>query len=495
MSSKTLKVVAIVSIVAIFFSAFSFYLILDSVSLRDQLHRQEEQLSELQDSLEQLDDLQGAIEQLAAQQEQLKELQNAIRQLDEQEEQLSELQKAIVQLDELQDALEQFDTQDQQFNNLQTQLNDLQTSLGETQTSIQETKTSLSNLSNQLNALEQSISTDIAELETTIENLQGFISNLSDLEGVVDQLLNTPEQVYNTTYKSVVVIRTAVGQGSGFFIESNLIATNYHVVKDETDIEIEFFDTTRTQATTIGSDAYSDITVLTVPTTPDGIIPLNFSDQASIGQQVVAIGNPLGLTDSLTSGYISQVNRLLDLDPIIIPVLQLDLTIAPGSSGGPLLDLSGDVVGIINAATEDADFCFAVPYNLLNRVVPILMTEGEYTHPFVGISVEALTPDVISSQNILNVDSNQKGLIITDVVPNSPADDAGLNPAVSESGGITANDIILAVDGHSTFTVEDWVAYMEGEVSPDQTITLTIWRSDVTSTVDVTTGERPPYAG
>jgi serine protease Do len=495
MSSKTLKVVAIIAVVAIFFSTLSFYLILDSFSVREQLRRQEEQLNELQNVLGQLDELQEALKQLDAQEEQLNELQNALGQLDEQEEQLNELQNSIAQLDELQTALEQLNTQVGQSNNLQTQLNDLQAALSETQTTIQETKTSLSNLSNQLNALEQSTSTGIAGLETTVENLEGFISNLSDLEGIVDQLLNTPSQVYAAAYKSVVVIRTPVGQGSGFFIDSNMIATNYHVVEDETDIEIEFFDTTRTQATTIGSDAYSDIAVLTVPTAPEGIIPLNFSDQASIGQQVVAIGNPLGLTDSLTSGYISQVNRLLDLDPIIIPVLQLDLTIAPGSSGGPLLDLSGDVVGITNAATEDADFCFAVPYNILNRVVPILITEGEYTHPFIGISVEALTPDVISSQNILNVDSNQKGLLITDVVPNSPADDAGLNPAVSGFGGITANDIILAVDGHSTFTVEDWVAYMEGEVSPDQTITLTIWRSDVTSTVDVTTGERPPYAG
>jgi serine protease Do len=411
----------------------------------------------------------------------------------------------LAQLDELQTALEQLSTQQGQLNDLQTaleqlstqqgQLNDLQTALDETQTSIQETTTSLTTLSNKLNTLEQNTITDIAELGTTVENLEDLISNLSDLEGIVDQLLKTPSEVYDTSYKSVVVIRTPIGEGSGFFIDSNVIATNYHVVEDETNIEIEFFDDTRTQATTMGSDAYSDIAVLTVSEAPEEINPLNFSDQAQIGQQVVAIGNPLGLAESLSSGYISHLNRLMDIEPIIIPELQLDLTIAPGNSGGPLLDLSGDVVGITNAAVEDEGFCFAVPYNILNRVVPILLLEGTYTHPLVGITVEALTPDAITSENILNVDPDQRGLLITEVFPNSPADDAGLTPAESVQGGLTARDIILAVDDHSTFTLEDWVEYMELEVSPDQTITLTLWRSGTTSTVDVTTTGRPPYDG
>jgi S1-C subfamily serine protease len=292
-----------------------------------------------------------------------------------------------------------------------------------------------------------------------------------------------------------VVIRTPAAQGSGFFINnSTTIATNYHVVEEETDIEIEFFDRTGAQATVIGSDAYSDIAVLTVPTAPAEVKPLNFSDQVFIGQQVVAIGNPLGLTESLSSGYISQVNRLLDLEPIVIPVLQLDLTIAPGSSGGPLLDLSGNVVGITNAAT-DVGFSFAVPSNIINRVVPSLIAEGEYKHPFVGVSTVALTPEVISTLNILNVDPYQTGLLITDVVPNSPADDAGLNPAVSVPQGLTAMDIILAIDGHPTLTRDDMSAYMEVEVSPGQSITLTLWRSGVTASVDVTTTERAPYQG
>ena len=315
-----------------------------------------------------------------------------------------------------------------------------------------------------------------------------------NLEAIVDQLLSlTPTQVYEAAYRSVVVIRTTIGQGSGFlYNNSNIILTNYHVVEDETDIEIEFFDRTRTQATVIGSDAYADVAVLSVPTVPTEATPLNFGNQSSIGQQVVAIGNPLGLTESLSVGYISQVNRLLDLEPIIVPVLQLDLTIAPGSSGGPLLDMSGNVVGITNAGT-DVGFNFAVPINIMKRVVPSLIEEGEYKHPFVGFSILPLSPEVITFFNIVNVDPSQNGLLVVDVVPDFPADEAGLKPAVSGVQGYTAMDIILAVDGHPTFTLEDWSAYMEVEVSPGQSVTLTLWRSGVTESVDVTTAERPPY--
>jgi serine protease Do len=489
MSNRTLKIVAIIAIVAIVFSAFNTYLILDSIRVQEQLNAQEEQLNEIQNTLEQLsiqneelDKLQSALEQLNTQEEQINQIQNSLEQISIQREQIKELQNA----------LEQLNTQEEQISELQSALN-------ETRDSIGEAKSNLSNLANQINALNQSTSTGLAEIGTAVETIDGLISDLSNLEGIVDQLLNlTPTEVYEAAYKSVVVIRTPIGQGSGFlFNNSNIIVTNYHVVADETDIEIEFFDRTRTQATVIGSDAYSDVAVLTVPTVPAEAKPLNFGNQSSIGQQVVAIGNPLGLTESLSVGYISQVNRLLDLEPIIVPVLQLDLTIAAGSSGGPLLDMSGNVVGITNAGT-DVGFNFAVPINIMKRVIPSLIEEGEYRHPFVGVSILPLSPEVITFFDIINVDPSQTGLLVVDVVPNLPADEAGLKPAVNAtapdgSPGYTAMDIILAVDGHPTFTIEDWSAYMEVEVSPGQSVTLTLWRSGVISSVAVTTTDRPLY--
>jgi serine protease Do len=472
MSSRILKVVTVIAVVAIVFSAFNTYLILDRVSIQDQLSAQEEKIDALQTSLE----------QLSIQNNQLDELQSTV---DSQKERIDDLQTV---LDELSVPGDQFTVQEEQIIELQTALN-------ETRSDIKEVTSTLSDLVDQMSNLDQTTSTSLAALTSTVDSIQGLASEISDLEEIVNQLLSkTPEQVYADMYSSVVVIRTAVGQGSGFlFNNRNTIVTNYHVVTTETDIDIEFFDGTRTQATVIGSDAYSDVAVLSVSTSPAGAKVLSFSNQSvSIGQQVVAIGNPLGLTESLSVGYISQVNRTLDIEPITVPVLQLDLTIAPGSSGGPLLDLFGNVVGITNAGT-DVGFNFAVPLNVLERVIPSLIENGSYSHAFIGVSTIALTPDVVTALNILNVDSYQNGLLVVDVVPDSPAEEAGLTPAMSEAEGYTAMDIILSVDGHPTFISEDLVAYLEVEVSPGQSIVLTLWRSGVTESVTVTTMARPPY--
>jgi len=213
----------------------------------------------------------------------------------------------------------------------------------------------------------------------------------------------------------------------------------------------------------------------------------------------VAVGNPLGLTGSLSSGYISQVNKMIELEPIIVPVLQLDITIAPGSSGGPLLDLSGDVVGITNAGTAYG-FNFAVPSNIVSRVARSLIEVGEYRHPLVGFRGYELTPETIRDLNILNLDPFQTGLLIWEVIPDSPAAKAGLS-GVGETEDQTgrtayiARDIILAVDDRLVRTFADWSPYIEEHVSAGQTITLRLWRSGVTVSVEITTTFREPYQG
>jgi S1-C subfamily serine protease len=474
MSNRNLKAIAVIAAVVIVFSAFSAILMFDNIRVQEQLSAQEKQISDLQNVVEQLNEIQSSLNQSITQNEAADDLQSALAQLDAQKEQI-------------QTALEQAATNEEQISELQGILNDVKQG-------IEEAASNLLGVSSQINALNQSTSTGLAEIEDTVETLEGLLSELSDLETIVDQLLNlTPTEVYEAAYRSVVVIRTPVGQGSGFIYNNpSTIVTNYHVVTNETDIEIEFFDRTRIQATVIGSDAYADVAVLHVSTSPAEATPLTFGNQSNIGQQVAAIGNPLGLTESLSVGYISQVNRLLDLEPIIIPVLQLDLTIAAGSSGGPLLDMTGKVVGITNAGT-DVGFNFAVPVNVAKTVVSAIIEEGEYKHPLVGFSIIELSPEVISYNNIVNVDSSQTGLMVVEVVPDYPADEAGIEPVISGVQGYTAVDIVLAVDGHDTLTLEEWSAYMEVEVSTGQTVTLTLWRSGAIEQVDVTTTERPPY--
>ena len=384
---------------------------------------------------------------------------------------------------------EQLITQKEELESLTEEQND---QIDQLQQSLDETQSTLQDFENKLGTAE----IESENQQDQIEQLQTELSQTqSELQKQVDQALSqTPAQVYAEAHKSVVLITTPNGQGSGFlFGGSDTVVTNYHVVEEETEIEIQYFDGSRTNATLIGSDPYSDLAVLKVPTIPKEVKPLEFSNLTiGVGQQAVAIGNPLGSTDSLSVGYISQVNKLLDIDPIIIPVYQLDLTITFGSSGGPLLDMSGNLIGVTNAGTIYG-LNYAIPLTILQRVLPELISLGEYQHPFVGVSIIALTPQMITGLNISNIDRYQSGLLITGVFEDYPAEQAGLTPTLYDDQEIIAMDIILAIDGYPVLTIEDWSEYTETQISPGDTLTLTVWRSGETISVEVTTTERPPY--
>ena len=355
---------------------------------------------------------------------------------------------------------------------------------------------------NELRATIDETKSRIVEVESALSNLTD-LPDLLELQERIDLLLNqTPASIYESAHRSVVVIRTQVAQGSGFLYgEANLILTNWHVVEDGTEIEVQFYDGSRKEASLMGGDPYSDVAIITVPSTPPDAKPLSLGDSSElyIGQQVVAIGNPLGFTGSLSSGYISQVNKEIDLEPIVVPVIQLDITIAPGSSGGPLLDLSGNVVGITNAGTAYG-FNFAVPSNIVERVASSLVETGEYEHAFVGFYGVELNPENIRDLNLLNVEPFQTGILILEVIPDTPAAEAGLQGATETQDSLgraayLARDIILAVDDYPTPTFAEWSVYIEEHVFAGQTITLKLWRSETIENVDVTTTSRPPYTG
>jgi S1-C subfamily serine protease len=140
-------------------------------------------------------------------------------------------------------------------------------------------------------------------------------------------------------------------------------------------------------------------------------------------------------------------------------------------------------------------FNFAVPLEILKRVIPALIEEGDYIHPLIGVNLLVLSPEVVTSLNIINVNTYQTGLLIMEVVTDSPAEQAGLRPAINGSQGLTAMDIILSIDGNPTLIAEDLTAYMEIEVSPGQTVSLTLWRSGITESVSIISTERPSYIG
>lgn len=363
-------------------------------------------------------------------------------------------------------------------------------------------------LTSNLTKLNQSLTTlkervDESDLNISILNsaLQTINSSLTSLEKEFTALSRqTPGRVYENVYKSVVVIRTSLGQGSGFIYGGNLVLTNWHVVEGVNEADVQFYDQTRTSASVLATDPYSDVAVLKINKKPADALPLTLANSSEIwiGETVVAIGNPLGLTGSLSVGVISQINRLLNLDPIIVPVLQLDITIAPGSSGGPLLNLDGEVVGITNAGTS-VGFSFAIPSNMVKRVSSDLVSKGYYQHPYFGFSALTLTPENIRAYNILDIDPFQNGLMVTRVLPNTPAEAAGLRAAtqVRTSTGLAykPGDIILAVDGKRTYSFEEWSAYVSQNISPNQKVVLTILREGKTVSLEIIPTARPPYQG
>jgi S1-C subfamily serine protease len=374
----------------------------------------------------------------------------------------------------------------------------------------------LTKLQGELDSLEGLSDARISALQGQIAGLRlSFSSNLTrirdelgsdidSLRGIIEeQGSRTAESVYEAVYKSVVVVETTLGQGSGFiYDDEGHIVTNWHVVEGQTSAEVEFYDESWSSAVIAGVDPYADVAVLTVSRTPSGVTPLILGNSSlcSVGQEVVAVGAPFGLTGSLTSGHISQLNkRVEDPDiPLVIDTIQIDVSIAPGSSGGPLLDLEGRTLGITSYGAGYG-INFAVPSSIISRVASSIVEKGYYQHPYIGISSTDLNPDAIEELRVQNVSPDQTGMMILEALPGLPAEEAGLQAAVTTVvGGQTAyiaRDIIIGVDGRTVRSWEDWAAYVEEHASPGQQMTLRLWRSGTVAEVTVTPTARPQYSG
>ena len=373
-------------------------------------------------------------------------------------------------------------------------LENLSTDLGEIKELVTENGDEIDALTTDFEIVNESLT----ELSATLTQVDEITAGVT--QGVTAIVRSTPASVYESVRKSVVHIRTDTGQGSGFVWKTNkYILTNWHVVNETDTVTAEFYDGTRRSATVIGLDAYSDVAVLLISGVPNGTVPLELGNSSGIyvGQQIVAIGNPMGNAGSLSSGLVSQVNEKIDLPPLISPVLQLDVTIAPGSSGGPLLDLQSKVLGITNAGTIFG-YNFAIPSNVVKRVAESIVSTGEFKHPLVGFWGTELTPEVVEEYNLVNVDLYQNGILITRVREGFPAAEAGLRPfeKTIDREGFTAyiaRDIIIAVDGITLKNWSDWHVYFAEKVSPDQTIIMTLLRDGLLEKIELTTTYRDPY--
>lgn len=307
-------------------------------------------------------------------------------------------------------------------------------------------------------------------------------------------------EVYDRTIGSVVTVRVYDGRrggtGSGFVRGDGTVVTNQHVVDGADDIELAFSEGEWATASVLGTDVYSDLAALSVDERPEYATPLPTLEAVPpIGTRVMALGNPLGYEASASTGIVSGVDRSLQ-GPNNFPIpdaVQTDAAVNPGNSGGPLVTLDGDVVGVITAGGGD-DIGFAISAPLTERVVTELVEDGSYTHPYIGVRLLTVTPTV-AEVNDLPLEQ-PRGVLVSEVVDGSPAD--GVLRASPDSEQVrgrqvpVGGDVVLSLDGTPTPTLEQLTSFVALETSPGDTVDVEVLRDGDRRTVELTLGERPP---
>ena len=295
--------------------------------------------------------------------------------------------------------------------------------------------------------------------------------------------------------------------GSGFvYDDQGHIITNSHVVRDAQKIVVTFTNGHSYNAEAVGADSSTDLAVIKINADDENSMPnplsLGQSSEIQVGQQIAAIGNPFGLSGSMTSGIVSQIGRLLPSENsgFSIPdMIQTDAAINPGNSGGPLLNMYGEVIGIntaiLSATGEFTGVGFAVPSDTASKVIPSLIDSGKYDHPWIGITSRDVDPDLAK---ILGL-QDAKGVMIITIVSDSPADNADLNGSdqtkiIDGTEYLIGGDVIVSVDGKEVRKIEDILIHLQREKSVGDAIDLEVIRAgnpEKTETVTVVLGLRP----
>lgn len=343
---------------------------------------------------------------------------------------------------------------------------------------------------------------------------------------------NSPEEdlikLYDKVDQSVVQVTQdsnvpgASRLGSGFvYDKEGYVVTNYHVVAGDSvnkEFDVTFTDGTGYKATVVGVDPFAEIAVLKIPLENNTevmkkLIPLQIGDfsKVNVGQRVAAIGNPFGLSASITEGIISGLGRVLpalpsenspiplveDTPAFSIPdIIQTDAAINPGNSGGPLLNMRGEVIGIntaiFSATGVYSGVGFAIPSYLIQKVVPSIITTGEYQHPYLGVSGTDIDSDIAEMMNL----KNTTGFLVIQVTSGSPAEKAGIRGGAIlteiegrevELGG----DVIVGIDDKSIRKIDDLLSYLDREKKVGENVTLTIIRNGQVQEIGLTLAARP----
>jgi S1-C subfamily serine protease len=294
--------------------------------------------------------------------------------------------------------------------------------------------------------------------------------------------------------------------GSGFVIDTEgHMLTNNHVVEGADEIRVKLGDSETTyEAEVVGADPAMDLALLDVEAPAGQLHPLALgrSAEMEVGDPVVAIGNPFGLDRTVTSGIVSALQRQISAPDgfSISNVIQTDAAINPGNSGGPLINAAGEVIGINSQIATggggggNVGIGFAIPIDTVKAEIQELKTTGEVDHAFIGISGGTITPDLAKAINL----PVEEGVIVQSVVPDGPADEAGVkagNTSATIDGAEVSlgGDIITKVDGEKVASMDEFVEIIN-EADPGDDLELTILRDGSTKTVAVTLGDRPDSA-
>ena len=411
------------------------------------------------------------------------------------------------------DSIEQFSSQ---IEGLNEELNLLNLRLDEIETYVANISISVADLnySSRINALEYGIlethNQSLAEINEMKKDLEDFWTELSTLSGDPHPQEIPEEETFSfeSSVESVVSIQVAcfnegvtyVSKGSGFiYHEHGYILTNYHIVEHEAwGLEVIFNDGTIVEGDLVAYDADYGIALLKVK--PHKIltpVTLGNSSMVAVGEPIFVIGNPFGYGGALTTGVVSQTQRAFSIEErYLIPgIIQFDAAINSGNSGSPLYNMRGEVLGLVSAGISSMygeGVNFAIPSNILEYVVPVLMEEGVFKHPYIGILIKPISLKIKESMYL----NSTNGVLIVDVIDGSPADAAGLKGGsepiryILESTRI-GGDIILKIDGVPIIDMEGLVAFIDEHRDPGDEITIQILRNNKKRVATLTLGERP----
>jgi len=337
---------------------------------------------------------------------------------------------------------------------------------------------------------------DIGGARTQMDTLQMEVGTLrDDIKEIEDIATGLSQSVLSADmlYQRVVTASARIGDGdrlvgSGFVYDNKgHVVTANHVVRDLSTVYVTLADGRSSTATVVGSSEASDVAVLKLDDTAISVEPpvTGDSSQVKIGESVIAIGNPFGLTETLTSGIVSHMNRFVRItsdsgDRWIANLIQYDAAVNPGNSGGPLFNAGGEVIGLVIARVDPnrgEGIYYAVSSNKFKRVADQLIESGSFDYPWVGINISNITPREAGERNL----DTTNGVVVKGILPGSPA----------EGSEIQADDIIVGIDTMAVNNVSDLTSYLGEHKSPDETASFTLFRHAVKMDVSLKIGKRP----